>query len=265
MDGRGLYTSPSQPPDSGESGPSVIQCFIIDLCESLIMLEDGLSYPIRGDWIGRTIIGALLIFFSWLLIPIIAFSGYLIRVLETTIAGEEEPPAFEDWGDLLEKGIVAIVISIAYSIIPVALYAAIVVGLIGGGEQIGGGAGAGAILLGFLLTLLLFIPLVVFLYVIIPAPLAIYAQEGEIGAAFDFSRLFDIWLSADYLVALIMPIVVGFVAAIAFTILSITVVGLLLVPFVYFYAYVAIFRMFGTAVEKTTPGPAPAEQTAEPL
>jgi branched-chain amino acid transport system permease protein len=33
------------------------------------MLEDGLSYPIRGDWIGRIVIGGILGLLSVLLLP----------------------------------------------------------------------------------------------------------------------------------------------------------------------------------------------------
>jgi len=69
------------------------------------MLEDGLSYPIRGDWIGRIIIiGGVLGFLSVLLLPAFVIVGYLVRVLEQTIDGEDVPPEFDDWGDLLMKG-----------------------------------------------------------------------------------------------------------------------------------------------------------------
>jgi len=45
------------------------------------MLEDGLSYPVRGDWIGRTIIGAVLGFLSFLVLPAVFLMGYFVRVL----------------------------------------------------------------------------------------------------------------------------------------------------------------------------------------
>jgi hypothetical protein len=44
-----------------------------------------------------------------------------------------------------------------------------------------------------------------------------------------------------------MPIVVAVITWIATAVLAVTVVGLLLVPFVQFYGQVAVFRMFGSA------------------
>jgi len=43
-----------------------------------------------------------------------------------------------------------------------------------------------------------------------------------------------------------MPIVVAVITWIATAVLAVTVVGLLLVPFVQFYGQVAVFRMFGS-------------------
>ena len=65
------------------------------------MLEDGLSYPIRGDWIGRIVIGGILGLLTVLVIPAFLVVGYLVRVLEETVAGDEVPPEFTDWGGLL--------------------------------------------------------------------------------------------------------------------------------------------------------------------
>jgi hypothetical protein len=44
-----------------------------------------------------------------------------------------------------------------------------------------------------------------------------------------------------------MPIVVAMITWIITAVLSVTVIGLLLVPFVQFYGQVAVFRMFGSA------------------
>lgn len=53
------------------------------------MLEDGLSYPVRGDWVGRILIGGGLVLLSVLLFPAILLTGYWIQVLEKTVAGDE--------------------------------------------------------------------------------------------------------------------------------------------------------------------------------
>lgn len=210
------------------------------------MLEDGLSYPVRGDWIGRVIIGGVLGFLSWLVIPAFLLFGYFVEVLESTVAGEETPPEFEEWGDLLVRGIVATVIALAYVILPMIAYALFVMVVIGTGGVIGGDAGALIGGLG-LLAALAFIPVVFLAYYAVPAALTAYAVRDDAAAAFDIGLLKPTLLSVDYLVAVLMPLVVAFVLWIATGILAVTVIGLMLVPFVQFYGQVAVFRMFGIA------------------
>lgn len=78
--------------------------------------------------------------------------------------------------------------------------------------------------------------------------------ERTIGAAFDLDALKPVLLSSDYVVAILMPFVVGVALNIVGFILGITIIGLLLVPFVSFYAYITIFRMFGLAFAKSSSG-----------
>lgn len=229
------------------------------------MFEDGMSYPVRGDWIGRIAIGGLLAIVSFLILPAFLIVGYLIRVLETTVGGVDEPPAFEEWGDLFVKGLVGTVIGIIYSVIPFVVFGAIgvvlfgIIGVAGSAGGDGGGLVAGLGVTALLLLLLLFIPVLFAVYYMVPAALTNYAIEDSVGAAFDFETIKPILLSSDYLIATLMPLVVAVVLWIATTILSITVVGLLLVPFLQFYGQVAVFRMFGTAfknVDNRTPAAA---------
>jgi len=210
------------------------------------MLEDGLSYPIRGDWIGRIIIGGVLGFLSVLLLPAFIIVGYLVRVLERTIGGEEVPPEFNEWGDLLMKGVMGTIITIAYTVIPVVVYGVVVAVVSGTGGAIGGDAGALIGVVGVLLALA-FIPVLFLIYYAVPAALSAYAARGEIGAAFDPDLLKPTLLSTEYLVAVLMPIVVAVITWIVTAVLLVTVVGILLLPFVQFYGQVAVFRMFGSA------------------
>ncbi|NGM69739.1 DUF4013 domain-containing protein [Natronolimnobius sp. AArcel1] len=215
------------------------------------MLEDGLSYPVRGEWVGRTIIGSVLGFLSFLLIPVVFLMGYFVRVLETTVAGANEPPAFEDWGELFIKGISAILIGLVYSLVPAILYVILVSVLLGTGGALGGDGGVLAGL-GFM-SMLTFIPLMMFISYIVPAALTNYARTGDISAAFDIGVIKSVAFSVDYLVAMLLPIVVGVVVWVAAFVLAVTIIGLLFVPVLYFYMYVAIFRMFGSAFAKTDP------------
>jgi len=210
------------------------------------MLEDGLSYPVRGDWLGRTLIGGVLGLLSVFVIPTVVVLGYLVRVLETTVEGAEEPPAFEDWGTLLVRGVVASVIVIAYTLVPVLAYLVVLTVFFGAGGVIGGDVGALVGVAGALAALGL-IPVVLVVYYAVPAALTAYANQGSIGAAFDVSVLKPVLLRSEYLIAVLAPLVVAVLLWIVTAVLAVTIVGLLLVPFVQFYGQVAVFRMFGTA------------------
>lgn len=227
-------------------GRAVTKALSVGFVSCSGMLEDGLSYPVRGDWIGRVIIGGVLGFFSWLVLPAFVLFGYLVEVLESTVAGDETPPEFTEWGTLFVRGIVGTAIALAYAFVPLFAYAAFVFVVIGAGGAIGGDAGT---LIGGLgiLAALAFVPVLFLIYYAVPAALTAYAVEGRAGAAFDPSLLKPTLFSVEYLVAVFMPLVVTFVLWVATAVLAITVVGLLLVPFLQFYGQVAIFRMFGAA------------------
>lgn len=214
------------------------------------MLEDGLSYPMEGDtWVGRMLIGGIILFFAFLILPVFFFQGYLLRVLGSTVRGESEPPAWDDWGGLFIDGLKTTAVVFVYGIVPMVVFVGIGGALVG----LGGAAGdsGGGILAGVgLITFLLFIPVMLLIYYIVPAALANMAVEGSIGAAFDFEMISNVVLSVDYLVAVLMPIVVGVIINLISFVLGITIIGYLLVPFISFYGQVAIFRMFGLAFAK---------------
>src|SRR6056297_886112 len=161
------------------------------------MLEDGFSYPLRDDWIGRIIIGGVLGFLSVLVVPAFLIVGYLVRVLEKTIGGDEVPPEFTDWGDLLMKGVIGTIIGIAYTVVPVVAYGVVIAVVAGTGGAVGGDAGALIGAVGVLLALA-FVPVLFLVYYAVPAALSAYAARGELGAAFDPDLLKPALLSTEY-------------------------------------------------------------------
>ncbi|MFW6384437.1 MAG: DUF4013 domain-containing protein [Halodesulfurarchaeum sp.] len=210
------------------------------------MLEDGLSYPMRNEPIGRLIIGGVLGFLSFLILPLFALQGYLYKVLEGTIAGEDDPPEFTEWGELLAKGIGVTVIGFVYSVVPVVLWLVVTGAFLGTGSAVGGDAGGLVAGLGAL-ALLLFVPVLLLIYYLVPAAIANYAAEGDLLAAFAIGSITDVILSGEYLLAVLMPIVIGLLVFGVTFVLTLTVIGVVLVPFVQFYGQVAVFRMFGSA------------------
>lgn len=217
------------------------------------MLEDGLSYPLKGDWLGRILIGGVLSFFSFLLLPILPVMGYTLRVIERTVAGEEEPPEWEDWGELTVDGLKMFVVSLVYSIVPVAVVLGLGMTVMGVGAAAGDNGGGIIAGFGFMMILLL-IPAMFVVYYLLPAALGNMATEGNLGAAFDFGAIKPVVTSSEYFIAVLMPIVIGIILNVVTFVLAITIIGYVFVPFVSFYGQVAIFRMFGLAFKENSDG-----------
>ncbi len=76
-----------------------------------------LKYPLKD--IKKLVVGGLMVLpgIFLLLIPFIIASGYFIRVAESTIKGQNEPPEFDNWKNLFVKGLGFILICIVYTII----------------------------------------------------------------------------------------------------------------------------------------------------
>jgi len=213
------------------------------------MFEDGLSYPLQGDSaLGRIIIGGLLGFGSVLIVPGFALMGYLVWVLGGAARGEEEPPAFDDWGEIIVVGLKATVVTLIYGVVPFMLVFVSIFVIAGGatGSETGMGILGGIGLLGMLVSVVAMF----LLYYIIPAALTSMALEGSIEAAFDFGTIKQVVLSANYLLAWLIPFVLPSLANVVTAVLAITVIGLLAVPFMQFYIQVAAFYMFGAAFGK---------------
>jgi len=215
------------------------------------MLSDALYYPTRSDDALMTIlIGGVLTMLSFLLIPVFFVFGYFLRVLDRTVEGVEEPPKFDDWGDLFKNGLLAFVVTVVYYLIPVLAFA--VLGGLGALTGSGDLAAAGG-LIAVLVSGVLFVALT-YVY---PAAITNFAQSGSLGDAFAFGEISDVVLSGDYFMAWLLGFVIfvgGFVVVGILSIIPIlgTIVGL----FVNFYIQVAAYRVFGTAFRQATGGAA---------
>lgn len=216
------------------------------------MLEDALSYPTRGDsGLARILIGGGLLFLSFLIVPAFAVLGYYVEALAGVSRGEPEPPAFEEWGDLLGDGLKAFVVSLLYSLAVVPLFV-VIFALIGFGGRSGPEMDVLFTGLGIVVFFLYMVAILAINYVL-PAALTNLGREGEIGAAFDFGTLRPVLLSGTYVKAVLLIAVVGTVIGVLFTVGSLITFGLafLAAPFLYFYLYLAGAYMFGAAFGET--------------
>ena len=195
------------------------------------------------DWIRTIVIGTVLTFASFLVIPVFLVYGYLLRVLDRGSRGVAEPPVFDEWEDLLVNGVKMFAVVFLYQLVPmVVLLLVAFIGIIGLGD-----AGAVGIIIG-LLVLGVYTLAVYFL----PAALTNMAREGTFSAAFDFDTIRAGAFSGEYLVGLVVAVAVGVVGGIVAGLFSLLIVGL----FLFFYVQVVTFYIagsgFGRGIEATT-------------
>ena len=218
------------------------------------MIQDALGYPRTGDdWTKTVLIGGILSLLGVLVVPTVLVLGYLVRVLERTMHGDEQPPEVDDWGGLLVDGIQAFAITLAYVFVPAAVGAAVVVGgvlsfaVVGGsgaGSGAAGGAGVAVLVVGSLLTLALSL----LAAYVIPAAIAAFAETGRIGAAFSAADLRPALTSGTYATAWAVAFAVVVGAGLAAGALNaIPVVGFVIGGFIGFYAGVAAHYIVGHA------------------
>lgn len=251
--------------------------------------EDAFGYPLRGDGaLKRFLVGGgvpsllTLAFFAlivmsiflapvavlilllapvWLAVTLV-LAGYYVRVVRATYDGNEDPPAFGDWKELLVDGGYCVLIGLGYALPLVLLGIVVTVGfvaLVGGGAAIGGDGMESAFAALGMLSLLLFALLsllatayslaVSYLY---PISVCIYADTGDVRASFSKERLLPVAKSSDYAMAWLVQTGVLFGIQMFVGMLTMILIGYLLypfLPFATFFVTVAAFYMFAKAYQ----------------
>jgi hypothetical protein len=168
------------------------------------------------EWIAKILIAAVILLlgitFAWLLlIPLILalllLGGYGVEITRRVIFGETPVlPRWDDWGDLLGKGLKAWVIGVVYAlpIIIVGVCLSIPIGILGESAQ-----DASAVLSVFMSCLNFLWSILVSL--LLPAAIAFYVVDGDIGAAFRFGDVFA--LVRDNIGIYLVVVVVSWVAS----------------------------------------------------
>jgi len=233
------------------------------------MFEAALRYPTNGEKaLERLLIGGVLVILSPLILPAFLVYGYLVRSLAAVAAGDEEPPAFDEWEELFVDGIKAFVVAFVYGIVPVVLVLAFLVPVSVSTSVDGGGSSgilAGIGVVAFLASIVVGIAVV---YVVMAA-LSNFAVEGRIGAAFEFGAVGALATSEPYVIAVVLAIVVQVVvAAVIFAAILFTF-GLalfVLVPlgaFINFWTYLVTVYLFGAAYREAMGGDGEQRQLSD--
>lgn len=76
------------------------------------VISDSMKYP-STNWKNVIILG-LLFMFSFLIVPLFLLYGYVFRVIKASLAGIEDLPDFEEWGEMLVDGIKLFLVHIIY-------------------------------------------------------------------------------------------------------------------------------------------------------
>ncbi len=236
------------------------------------IVSDAVKYP-SSDWKKVITLGIFTIL-SFVIIGIPFVLGYFLRVIKSTLAGYDELPEFDEWGDMFIDGLKVFVVNIVYFIIPIIVIGAGVFtslatfstsgsitnpmaffGLLGGTAFIG-------IILVVIFGLLAYIA---------TANMALY---DEMGAAFNFSEILErismigwgkyiIWYIVMWVIGVVFGIIAGIINVIPY-------IGFLIAALVvYSYMYMLLGRSLAlifASSEENEPAqpegpenPAPAE------
>ena len=232
------------------------------------MFQDALNYPRNSDSAVKNVaIGGLLLFLSFLFVPALAVFGYVVRSLRNVLDGVEEPPAFDDWGDLLVDGAKAFAIGLAYSLVPavIAVVAVVASGATLGVTGPGRGAGLVVALIALVAVALVVVVSLLAAYVV-PAAVVAWVRTDSLGAAFSPAELRVLAFSKTYATGWAVAVGISLLGGIVSGALGAVFVGALLAPFITFYANVAGAHAIGSAVREmpaVDDGPdAPASQPA---
>ncbi|WP_435075606.1 DUF4013 domain-containing protein [Halorubrum sp. HHNYT27] len=235
------------------------------------MISSSLDYLRDGDDAVMTVlIGGLLLLASPLIVPSILVLGYVSRVLRGTAAGDDTPPVFEEWGDLLVEGAKAFAVTLVYSLLPLAVFAVAVVFGVGAaviGSGGGNGGALGGLIGGAFALLIALVALAVSLggLYVTPAALAAVADSGRVGDGFALGALWTVISKRAYATGWLSAAVVVLGGSLAVGVLSVVpVLGTIAGLFVQFYALVAAAAIIGwtwadvrpIAADSTDPEPA---------
>ncbi|MDO9626530.1 MAG: DUF4013 domain-containing protein [Methanobacteriaceae archaeon] len=192
------------------------------------------------------------------IIAAILVQGYFYRVIKSTLAGLDDLPDFDEWGEMFTSGLKVLLVQVVYNIIfgIIAIIPIIVIflifGLLGGFLSIFTGALSssaaltpGALLssgllfwgmyLAIFLTYLIMLVVMVLYAIMFPLGIANMAYYDKMSAAFELSQLREkikdirwgkavIWVVAIYFV-IIVAVLISYI-------LGLLLVGLILVPLI---------------------------------
>lgn len=232
------------------------------------IVSDAVRYP-SSDWKKVVILGVFFIL-NIIIIGILFWPGYLLRIIKSTLAGYDELPEFDEWGGMIIDSIKVIVVGIAYFIIPAIV---VLIGVFASLSTVSLGTMTVSDPTAFLAllgsTVIIGVILAIIFGLLAYIAIVNMALYDELGAAFRFSEILErismigwgkyiIW----YIVMIVIGIIGGIIAGIINIIPYIGFIIALLV--VYPYLYMLFARSLALIFASSEEGKQPAEATEQP-
>jgi hypothetical protein len=172
-------------------------------------------------WITKLGIGAVLAFFSWLLLPIPLLVGYSVAVLRNVRDGYERPlPEWDDWGQLFMDGLFVMIAQFVYTLPFLLLFCVVSIVMVGsvGMAEFSEELAAASMFATFGLSLCLLLIWAIAILFITPAIMIQYGRTGQLSACLRFGEVIALTRRnmGDILLVLVAYVVISFVL-LAFT------------------------------------------------
>jgi len=229
-------------------------------------IKKALTFVTEDDrWITKILIGGVLVFLSFLIIPILFVQGYLVHIVRNVMDGAEEPlPEWEQWGKLLKDGFNLLIAGLVYTLpiwllmccsfmffIPAAVTE-------GGISEIMAGIGVVSMML---MSCLFFLFIIAFA-LIQPAITIQYAREDSLSACFRFSEVLGMTRDniADIVIVVAVVLGLGFVLSLVGIV---PIIGWIISIFASVYVIFVSGHLYGQIGAKV--GGAPKEKEVEPI
>lgn len=210
------------------------------------MISEAVGYLKESEDASRTvIIGGILTLFAFLIVPMLAVAGYLVRVLDRTASGDDEAPVFEDWGELIVEGAKATAIAFVYALVPMAvLFAFGLSGMLLGstGNNALGAIGG----IGVFVGMLLWLGLSLAAAYAAPAAIANFAEKRTLSAGFEVETMRRVLVDKTYATGWLTALLVIIVGGVVSSLLNvIPILGFIASAFVGFYVAVTAYYVIG--------------------
>ena len=173
------------------------------------------------QWITKLLIGAVMSLLSFFIVPAFILQGYLVKIVRQVMGGDDDKlPEWMDYGQLLRDGFFVTIGQLIWALPFILLM--LIMGAVTGGlgsvvDSSGDMVAAATTGAGLLMACLVLLTVIAFLF-LTPALLIQYAREGEFGAMFRFSEIFDI--IREHMADILIAFLVSVVAVLAITLVT---------------------------------------------